>query len=114
MNIERIAELCHEVNRAYCIAIGDDSQVPWNDAPDNIKASAVDGVKAHLKEPLTPEESHQRWCDFKVADGWVYGLVKDVVAKTHPCLVPYSELPSEQRVKDYLFAAVVRTIAEAS
>lgn len=26
----QIAELCHEVNRAYCrIAMGDESQMPW-------------------------------------------------------------------------------------
>jgi len=26
---ERIAKVCHEVNRAYCAGIGDNSQVPW-------------------------------------------------------------------------------------
>ncbi len=33
------------------------------------------------------------------------------MAKTHHCLVPYAELPLEQRVKDNLYGAVVRTLA---
>lgn len=110
MNAEQIARVAHEVNRAYCIAIGDASQVPWEEAPANIKASAIDGVEAHLREPLTPERSHERWTAFKVVDGWVYGPVKDAAMKQHPCLVPYDNLPQEQRVKDYLFGAVVAAL----
>jgi hypothetical protein len=55
----------------------------------------------------TPEDSHKNWLAHKVKDGWVYGPVKDVEKKEHPCMVPYEELPLEQRVKDYLFRAVV-------
>lgn len=32
-SIELIAQVAHEINRAYCQAIGDDSQPCWNDAP---------------------------------------------------------------------------------
>lgn len=30
------------------------------------------------------------------------------VNRTHPCMVPYDQLPQEQRVKDHLFGAAVR------
>jgi len=33
MDIEGIAKICYEANRAYCQEIGDDSFVPWEDAP---------------------------------------------------------------------------------
>ena len=33
LNIEKIAKACHEVNRAYCLALGDTSQPAWEDAP---------------------------------------------------------------------------------
>jgi len=33
MNIESIAQVTHELNAAYCRAIGDNSQKPWKDAP---------------------------------------------------------------------------------
>lgn len=29
-----IAKFAHEVNRAYCQAIGDNSQLPWKKGPD--------------------------------------------------------------------------------
>ncbi|KKK46047.1 hypothetical protein LCGC14_3164460 [marine sediment metagenome] len=105
---EAVARVAHEVNRAYCVSIGDGSQVPWSNAPDWQRASAMEGVSA-IREGRagTPEESHQGWCDHKRAAGWKYGPVKDPSAKTHPCLVPYDELPPEQRAKDDLFVAIV-------
>lgn len=106
MTIQDIARVCHEVNRAYCAAIGDQSQVAWEDAPEWQRESAVAGVRKAL-EGQTAEQLHQSWCDQKVADGWVFGEEKDGVLKTHPCLRPYADLPEHQKVKDHLFAAVV-------
>jgi hypothetical protein len=36
--------------------------------------------------------------------------VKDPDAKTHPCILPYHELPLEQRLKDSLFMAIVHAL----
>lgn len=110
--IEHIAEVCHEVNRAICEAAGDHSQKPWTAAAEWQRKSAVDGVRFALAHPeATPEEQHEEWARAKLADGWTYGAVKDADAKTHPCLVPYADLPFEQRVKDYAFRAIVGSMA---
>lgn len=106
MNIAEVAALCHEVNRAYCISIGDHSQVSWKDAPDWQKESAINGVRFHYQNETTPQASHENWLKEKVADGWVYGEVKDPEKKTHPCIVPYEELPQAQQTKDYLFKTI--------
>jgi hypothetical protein len=111
-NVEVIASICHEANRAWCVANGDFSQQSWADAPDWQKESAVAGVKAHLTHDLSPRESHYLWMEHKTRDGWVYGSVKDEVRRTHPCMVPYEELPVEQRIKDSLFKAIVDTFKE--
>lgn len=104
------ARTAHEVNRAYCAALGDESQLPWDEAPSWQKASALVGVRGYWEGEITsPEESHASWMKVKEADGWKYGPVKDPEKKEHPCMVPYSELPAEQRVKDYLFQAVVQS-----
>lgn len=104
-----IARTCHEVNRAYCIGLGDDSQLPWDDAPRWQQDSAIAGVEAVIDGTAsTSEEQHRRWMEQKIADGWQWGLVKDAETKTHPCLVPYSELPPSQSAKDELFRAVVK------
>lgn len=105
--ITQIAKAAHEVNRGYCISIGDTSQPKWEDCPEWQRESAINGVKAHLEADLSPEESHRLWMEEKARDGWVYGETKDPDKKTHPCMVAYEELPIEQRTKDYLFKAVV-------
>lgn len=103
-----IARLCHEVNRAYCQALGDFTQLPWDEAPDWQKESACKGVEMHLQRPEAgPKASHESWLAEKVATGWQYGPVKDPSAKTHPCIVPFDELPREQQAKDFIFRAIV-------
>jgi len=62
-------------------------------------------------EGKTPEEGHEGWLRIKEKEGWVYGPVKDTVAKTHPCMLPYNELPADQRFKDTLFSLAVKTAA---
>ncbi len=106
-NIERTARAAHEVNRAYCAALGDDSQPAWEDAPQWQKNSAIEGVVFHLNGDHPPEASHNKWLEFKKQEGWKYGPVKDAEKKEHPCFVAYEQLPKEQQVKDYLFRAVV-------
>lgn len=111
---ERVAEACahaaHETNRAYCRAIGDDSQLPWDQAEQWQRDSAIAGVR-HAIAGKSPEQLHAAWCEHRIADGWVYGPVKDPAAKQHPCLVPYHELPELQRAKDNLFRQSVRAMA---
>lgn len=109
MSIEKIAQMCHEANRAYCSLTGDNSQMPWAEAPEWQKQSAINGVKFHLENPDSkPSDSYNSWMKEKIETGWVYGPVKDAEKKEHPCMVPYEELPIEQRFKDYLFLSVVR------
>lgn len=109
--IDLAARCAHEANRGYCQSLGDDSQVPWDQAPANIRQSAIDGVRFITKHPnAPPSASHENWLKFKEADGWVYGPVKDPDKKTHPCMVPFEELPQEQRSKDYLFNGVVKAV----
>jgi len=112
MNREQIAQVAHEINRAYCASLGDASQPVWADAPEWQKASALAGVDMHLKNPdATPEQSHESWLAQKAADGWTFGEVKDAEKKQHPCFRPYDELPPEQKAKDYLFRATVHSLA---
>lgn len=117
-DILSIAQVCHEVNRAYCESLGDFSQLPWNEAPDWQRESAVKGVIFHLetiaagKEP-SPSASHESWLAEKERDGWTWGPVKDADKKEHPCFVPYAQLPPEQKAKDYLFIGVVKGMVGA-
>ena len=110
VNKTDIARTCHEVNRAYCQALGDMSQPSWEDAPGWQKESALMGVRLHLGGDHGPEASHESWMAQKLAEGWVYGPVKNPEKKEHPCMVPFLELPKEQQAKDFIFRAVVHSL----
>ena len=109
-----IARIAHEVNKAYCESLGDNSQLTWDDAPDWQKQSAVMGVNFHVDNPNSgPEASHNSWLAEKEKDGWKYGIVKDVERKTHPCMVPFDQLPREQQAKDFIFRGVIHGCIDA-
>ncbi len=108
--IETIARVAHEVNRAYCEAIGDASQLPWWEAPDTER----DSVRGLLEERYaTAEDQHEAWLADKAAEGWSYGPTKDVLTKQDPAFVLWDELPEEHRVKAELCRAVCREVGIA-
>jgi hypothetical protein len=114
MNPEQIAKVCHATNKEYCHTIGDDSQKSWDEADQWQRDSAVAGVNFALSHiGSSPEDQHNSWLIDKKNNGWVYGPVKDTEKKEHPCIVPYAELPLEQRIKDYLFKAIVQAFVGA-
>lgn len=109
--MEQIARVCHEVNRAYCQALGDHSQPAWEDAPEWQRSSAALGVKLHVENPdAGPQASHESWMKQKFEDGWIHGPIKSPGLKQHPCMVPFYELPVEQQAKDFIFRAVVHAL----
>jgi hypothetical protein len=109
---EEIARVCHEVNRAYCLAIGDASQVPWEEAQEWQRWSAVTGVEIARANPsLGPDEIHQEWLETKREQGWKHGPVKDPEKREHPSFVPFDDLPPAEKAKDYIFLAVVRALS---
>lgn len=103
-----IAKICHQANKAYCEAIGDNTQLDWEDAPEWQRTSAINGVNFHLGGARSPGDSHKNWMDEKLSQGWKYGVTKDEEKKTHPCLVPFNKLPLGQQAKDYIFTNIVR------
>ena len=106
-----IARECHATNREYCMSLGDDSQVPFDEAPKIIQQSVIDGVKGVLENSeITPEQSHDNWVYYKSEEGWEYGETKDIEAKLHPNLVPFNDLPETEQLKDKMFIDTVRQI----
>lgn len=113
MNVEDVARVCHEVNRAYCESQGDFSQPTWDNAPNWQINSAINGVLFHLDNPdASPAASHESWLKQKREEGWVYGFVKNPDKKEHPCMVEFNELPKDQQAKDFIFRSIVHQLAE--
>ena len=104
----------HEVNRMYCLGLGDLSQRTWDDTPQWQKDNAIKGVEYIISNPeATQADQHVSWLEGMLKAGWKWGpvkdsAVKDSVREEHPCCVPYDELPEPQKAKDAIFIAVVR------
>ena len=111
LTVSQIAHIAHEANRVYQEIIGDTVSPPWDECDEDLQLSVMKGVEASLAG-LTPEQLHASWCDMKIDQGWIYGETKDPVAKTHPCLVSYEDLPIDDRRKDYLFQGVVLSLTD--
>ncbi len=100
---DQLSEKMKESNRHYADHIG-------------IKLSAID----HRIEPLRDWEAvdykftetdietmalmeHERWCQELRRGGWNYGPERDDARKTHPALVPWTDLPENEKDKNREF-----------
>jgi hypothetical protein len=111
LSIQFVAIACHEANRVWCLANNDESQKHWEDAEQWQRDSAIKGVEFAIANPDAADSAqHDAWMNDKIKDGWVYGEKKDAEAKTHPCIVPFEELPEFQQKKDKLFRAIVNAL----
>ena len=54
------------------------------------------------------ENNHEVWARERIKQGWTYGPTRDDANKFHPCLVPFQELPENERDLDR--AAATETI----
>ena len=43
---------------------------------------------------------HEVWAETRINQGWTFGEKRNDDLKTHPCLIPYEELPEEEREYD--------------
>ena len=43
---------------------------------------------------------HEVWAQTRISQGWSYGTERNEELKQHPCLVPYEQLPEEEKVYD--------------
>ncbi len=102
------------------------SMVPWEELPESLKESnraQAEHIRVKLETigcdiamstdwdaplfefspkeiELLAEMEHKRWVEEKLHKGWKYRPTRDDKAKTHPCLVPWNELPDDERGKD--------------
>lgn len=112
ISITDAAKVCHEAHRAFCAALGDNSQLPWEEAPEWLVRSAANSVTFLLDNPgAKTSDLHEFWVAEKCREGWAGAESKDDELKTHPgLLMLYGRLPLEQRLKDQLFYNIVSAL----
>lgn len=76
--------------------------------------SPIDTSEISLPESLDglvealAENVHEVWAKSRMEQGWTYGPERNDAMKQHPCLVPYGDLPEEE--KDYDRGTAISTL----
>lgn len=99
---------------------------PWDELPRRLKESNLRqvediwkalhivncaiGLSTNSREPLfvftnsevefLAEREHERWMQERVKKGWIYHRVRNDQERIHDCIVPWEQLPEDQREKD--------------
>ena len=66
----------------------------------------IDTTGVELPEELKPlveqmsKNVHEVWAETRIQQGWTYGDQRNDELKTHPCLIPYEELPESEKEYD--------------
>lgn len=66
----------------------------------------IETTNVELPKELDPlveslaKNVHEVWAQTRISQGWSYGPERNDELKTHPCLIPYEELPEEEREYD--------------
>jgi hypothetical protein len=126
--LDDLAEAAHEIYREGLKLRGEETyaaSVTYRDLPENFKEQNRQNVRdipaklasagyamipARGNEPpfnfpgdaleYLAEREHERWMQVKLDDGWKYAKKGNKDKKLNQCLVPWSELPEEEKEKD--------------
>lgn len=79
----------------------------YTPAPLDIRDVVLPEALDELVEQMA-RNVHEVWSQGRISQGWRYGARRDDSLKTHPCLVPYEELPETER--EYDRQTVVQTL----
>jgi hypothetical protein len=55
----------------------------------------LEALTEHLAENV-----HERWAERRMKDGWTWGKQRNDRYKKHPTLIPYDELPENEKEYD--------------
>ena len=73
---------------------------------NNYTPQPIDTSDIKLSEELNEliekmaKNVHEVWAQSRIKQGWTYGEERNDSLKTHPCLVPYEELPEIEKAYD--------------
>ena len=71
----------------------------YTPAPIDVSEIVLPKELEELTEKLA-KNAHEVWAAQRIREGWTYGEKRDDVLKTHPCLVPYDQLPESEKEYD--------------
>ena len=83
-----------------------DTTTPANVTINGYVPQPIDTSDIQLPEELEAlveemaKNVHEVWAETRIKQGWMYGPERNDKQKKHPCLIPYEELPEEEKEYD--------------
>lgn len=112
MNQYKIAEILH--NAISAILRTDGSViVPWEALNDVLKDRAADTVRRLMDRMegaecgIPDKELHDLWHANMIDMGWYYGPTYSLEQKLHPSMIPFDELPDDEKIKDAIWSGII-------
>jgi len=106
---ERRAEFVYNAARLAAIAAkAPVIPVQWSEREEAFRMQFLDVIRQQTSRQRlkSPKKLHDNWVQAYLAMGWTYGATYDREKRTHPDLVPYSQLGQLERDKDVVFIAL--------
>lgn len=83
-----------------------DTTIPANTTTNGYVPQPIGTSDIQLPEELEAlvekmaKNVHEVWAETRIKQGWTYGSERNDKQKKHPCLIPYEELPEEEKEYD--------------
>lgn len=109
-DLNQIAKTCHIVHTTFSQAIGHGTQPSFDEVSEAHKNTIISSIEKILSGEITsPMQSHDNFVKEKLEAGWKHSDEYSIENKTNPRLVPFSELPNSNRIKEELFFNTVKS-----
>lgn len=114
--IEKIAAVCYAAIREWCIQTKQPIDYPWENLSPAYRTHVKIVVARCFADMTVPSGKvlHQRCMKEGMDGGWTYGEVVDKAKKRHPDILPWEKLSMEQRIKEHIFSAVIKSFFEGT
>jgi hypothetical protein len=106
---EAVGRVVHEATAALKVAFSEPDSMPhWDEAPQIMRDLSVGAVRFRRANPqAAPGAQHSEWVRERTEAGWTYGPVKDSLKKTHPLMVPFEQLPVQEKIKSAVLLSII-------
>lgn len=86
-------------SKNYLLTINNKEMKTYNPKPIDVSDVKLTDDLTELREAIA-ENAHEIWAVDRQAEGWTYGPKRDEDKKETPCMVPYSQLPEDEKEYD--------------
>ncbi|GBC62521.1 hypothetical protein DENIS_3493 [Desulfonema ishimotonii] len=111
ITVEQAARSFHQHLKAFRESLGDYTLPDWEETTKHNREMGVRFVRYTLaNQSITPESHHEKWVANMAKRGWRHGNERNPDKKTHPCMVPWEDLPYHEQAKTVLMIATVNIL----